>query len=208
MRPSGIIIQPRFFGALLGLGLLTSIAFAIAASIVSSVARAAPPSQCPAGTVINVQTHACVAVKAPSTTVPAAPAPVLKAPSTTVHLPANSGKPNCPSPPPCPPNASRCQTNPTTGCMTATPAACARGYYGAGCQTSCPGGATNSCSSNGACSQDIGGSGACSCNAGFYGAACQYSNALTCSGHGSVDAGGSCSCEVGYSGPSCNTQGK
>jgi hypothetical protein len=197
MKPSNVIIQPRSFGALLALAL------AITASVVSSLARAAPPPQCPAGTVLNVQTHGCVPIKPPITSAPAAPTPELKAPVTTVHLPVNNGKPNCPSPPPCPSGAGSCKTNPTTGCMTATPATCAPGYYGASCQA-CPGGASNICSSNGSCNQGMGGTGACSCMMGFTGPACQYSNALTCSGHGSVTANGNCICQTGYSGPSCN----
>ncbi len=197
------ISHSKLFGALPAVGLITSVTFAIAVCVVSPVARAAESPQCPAGTVLNVQTHACVPVKPPATRAPAIATPVLKAPVTTVHLPVNSGKSNCPSPPPCPSGASRCQTNPTTGCMTATPATCAPGYYGASCQA-CPGGASNSCSSNGTCSQGLGGTGACSCSAGFIGPACQYSNALTCSGHGSVTSYGSCVCQTGYSGPSCN----
>jgi hypothetical protein len=198
MKPSNAIIQSRLFAALLALGL--SIAFAIAASVVSSVARAAPPPQCPAGKIIDLQTHACVPVKPPAA--PAAPTPVLKAPIATVHLPANGGKPNCPQPPPCPSNAGTCQL--IAGCMTATPATCAPGYYGLAC-AACPGGAKNSCSSNGYCNQGMSGSGACNCYAGFTGAACQYSNAITCSGHGSANFNGSCVCESGYSGPSCKS---
>ncbi len=71
---------PKLFAALLALGLLTSIAFAIAAGVVSSVARAAPPPQCPTGTILNVQTHACVPVKPPTAAAPAASTPVLRPP--------------------------------------------------------------------------------------------------------------------------------
>jgi len=90
MNPPKPTSHPQLIGGLLALGLLASIAFAIAASVVFSVARAAESPQCPAGQVLNVQTHACVPVKPP--TAPAT-APVIKATAPLpVHLP--------PQPPP------------------------------------------------------------------------------------------------------------
>ncbi len=80
MHPPKPTSHPQLIGGLLALGLLTSIAFAIAASVASSVATAAPPPQCPTGKVLNVQTNTCVPVK-PATA--AAPAPAIKAPSPT-----------------------------------------------------------------------------------------------------------------------------
>jgi hypothetical protein len=194
MHPTRRSSHPKIFGALPALGLLTSIAFAIAVSVASSEAGAAPPQHCPAGTIPNLQTHACDPVKPP--TAPA-PLPVLKAPPPNAHVPIS----NCPGQPPCPAYAASCLRN-QAGCMTATPAQCAPGYYGASC-SACPGGASNSCSSHGSCNSGIGGSGVCSCSHGFNGPACQYSNAVTCSGHGSVEFNGGCICQAGFSGPSC-----
>ena len=49
------------------------------------------------------------------------------------------------------------------------------------------------------------GSGACTCSDTTYvGVACQYSNAVTCNGHGQVHGDGSCTCDAGYAGASCN----
>ncbi len=93
MNPTKPSNHPKLFGLLPALGLSTSIAFAIAASVVSSVARAAESPQCPAGQVLNVQTQACVPVKpptAPATAKPAAApatAPVIKALAPPMHLP-------------------------------------------------------------------------------------------------------------------------
>jgi len=131
MNPANLISHPRLTGALLAFGLLTSVAFAIAASVVSSVARAAPPAaQCPAGTVLNLQTHGCVPVKPPATPPPAVPTPVLKAPDTTVHLPVNSGQPN----PTCSGHGS---VNPSNGSCICNAGysepscnSCAMNYYG------------------------------------------------------------------------------
>jgi hypothetical protein len=191
--------HPRMFGALPSLGLFTLIAIAIGASVVSSVTGAASPSQqCPAGTILNLRTHACDPVKSPTA---ATSAPVTNAPPPVVHLPASSENSNCPASSPCPANAATCQRN-SAGCTTATPATCLPGHFGATCQA-CPGGASNSCSSHGSCNQGVSGNGACSCSSGFIGPACQFSNALTCNGHGSVNFNGSCTCETGYSGPSC-----
>jgi hypothetical protein len=83
MNPPKPTSHPQLIGG--PLALLTSIAFAISASVVSPVARAAESPQCPAGQVLNVQTNACVPVKPP--TAPA-PAPVIKATAPLpVHLP-------------------------------------------------------------------------------------------------------------------------
>jgi hypothetical protein len=176
------------FRRMAGTRTLNVVAFAIAASVVSSVARAAaPPQQCPTGTILNLQTHACDPAKPPSAP---ASSPVIKDP---VGHPAINDKPGKPV---CPENAATCLPG------TATPQTCAPGYYGAGCYV-CPGGATHSCSSKGTCSQGINGSGACSCVTGFAGPICQYSDASTCNGHGSASDTGSCTCQTGYSGPSC-----
>jgi hypothetical protein len=80
---------------------------------------------------------------------------------------------------------------------------CASGRYGTGC-VECPGGAANPCNGHGTCDQGISGSGACSCFQGFNGPACQYSNAVTCNGHGTVTFSGTCLCNTGFTGPSCN----
>jgi hypothetical protein len=79
--------------ALPALAFVTSMAFAIAAGSASSVALAGPPSQqCPAGTILNPQTHACAAVKPP-----AAPAalPVIKAPPPVTHVPVTGALTTC-----------------------------------------------------------------------------------------------------------------
>lgn len=163
MRPSSVMIQPRPFEALLALGLLTSIAFAIAASVVSSVARGAPPPQCPAGTVLNVQTHACVPVKPPTTP---APTLVLKAPVTAVHLPVNSGKPTVT----CNGHGS-VNSNGSCICNTEYSGAscntCAINYYGyPACQYSL---AATTCSGHGSVNPS---NGSCICDAGYSAPSC------------------------------------
>src|SRR5262245_59009286 len=78
-------------------------------------------------------------------------------------------------------------------------ATCPANRYGAFCDA-CPGGVSNACSGHGTCSDGISGSGVCSCVPGFAGPACQYSNAVTCNGHGVATASGACLCDNGYAG--------
>ncbi|HYV20656.1 MAG TPA: hypothetical protein VFC25_16655 [Verrucomicrobiae bacterium] len=80
---------------------------------------------------------------------------------------------------------------------------CAAGRYGPNCDA-CPGGAANPCSGHGTCNEGIAGSGACICAVGYTGPACQYSDATTCNGHGTVSSNGSCVCNVGFTGPTCD----
>ena len=87
--------------------------------------------------------------------------------------------------------------------QTSQCAGCAPGRYGANCDA-CPGGATNPCNGHGICDQGIFGSGVCACAPGYAGFACQYSDAVTCNGHGTVNAAGACTCAPGYTGPTCN----
>lgn len=116
----------------------------------------------------------------------------------------------CTIPPnqPCPPSAASCQEafSTTFGCpsfpyQSSTPASCKTGYYGPNCtpSPSCP-------SPNGVSSGGITGTGVCTCNPGFNGPSCQYSNASTCSGHGTVNYSGTCACNAGYGGANCNKQ--
>ena len=44
----------------------------------------------------------------------------------------------------------------------------------------------------------------CTCEDGFVGKSCEYSNAITCSGHGTAQPDGTCVCDEGYSGISCD----
>lgn len=88
---------------------------------------------------------------------------------------------------------------------TGQPFECASGYYGAMC-AACPGGASNKCSGHGSCNDGITGTGQCTCNPGFNGPSCQFSDAVTCSGHGTADYSGQCTCSAGYSGNSCDVK--
>ncbi|MGB6431034.1 MAG: hypothetical protein WBF06_10640 [Candidatus Acidiferrales bacterium] len=117
-------------------------------------------------------------------------------------VPANQNQP-------CPVGAATCEMQPETagvGCppvmvQTSTPASCKTGYHGPTCALSaaCPPG-------NGVSSGGIGGTAICTCNEGFAGASCQYSNASTCSGHGTANDSGTCTCNAGYSGANCAAQ--
>jgi hypothetical protein len=167
--------QP-LFDRLFTLALLTAIAYsiAIAASTVSAVASAAGLQQCPTGTVLNPQTHACELVKAPAV---AAPAPVIKAPAPVLNIPppaACNGHGSMSSMGTCICasgwSGSSCQSM-----STAAPQQCPYGTYGATCQA-CPGGVSSVCSSHGSCSQGVAGNGQCTCSFGFTGVACQFSN--------------------------------
>jgi len=80
---------------------------------------------------------------------------------------------------------------------------CPSGTWGPSC-VPCPGGTVNPCNGHGVCSDGAAGSGLCSCNVGYIGSACQYSDATTCSGHGTVSYQGSCSCIIGFAGTDCN----
>lgn len=92
--------------------------------------------------------------------------------------------------------------------QTSTCATCAPGRFGPLC-TACPGAILSGgaivavCNGNGTCSQGINGTGACACSSGFTGAACQFSNATTCSGNGTVLFNGACACNQGFTGPNC-----
>jgi hypothetical protein len=71
----------------------------------------------------------------------------------------------------------------------------------------CPGAPSNPCNElagGGACSEGVGGTGACTCNPGWIGGGCQFSDATTCNGHGTADGVGGCACQPGYAGASCN----
>jgi hypothetical protein len=158
--------HPRLIGALPALGLLTSIAFAIAAGV-ASVARAAPPPQCPPGTVLNAVTHACTLVKAPAAAAPAASTPVLKVPVTTAHPPANSGNAatTCNGHGSVTSNGS-CSCNAGYGGSNCN--SCAVNYYGyPTCQYAL---ASSTCNGNGV----VAANGSCSCNAGYTGSNCNY----------------------------------
>ena len=48
--------------------------------------------------------------------------------------------------------------------------------------------------------------GNCSCSSGFVGAGCAYSDATTCSGHGSVSVSGECTCDGGWEGSDCSQE--
>ena len=71
------------------------------------------------------------------------------------------------------------------------------GQYGPFC-TPC------NCSGNGICNGGVGGDGTCSCYPGYNGPNCQYGNATTCNGHGTVNYFGQCTCDTGYGGSYCN----
>jgi hypothetical protein len=159
-------------GASAALGPLASMVFAIAASVAPSVAGAAsPPQQCPAGTIPNLQTHACDAVKAP--------APVIKEP--IVHVPVNSGKP--------PPNCNGHGSGDSNGgCLCegkySGPSCnlCATNYYGyPDCTYAL---AATTCTGHGILTSN----GSCSCNAGYTGGSCN-SCATNYSGYPSCQTG-------------------
>uniref|UniRef100_H2ZNA7 Stabilin 2 n=1 Tax=Ciona savignyi TaxID=51511 RepID=H2ZNA7_CIOSA len=93
---------------------------------------------------------------------------------------------------------------------------CCGGYYGSDCHP-CPGGADNTCSRNGVCSDGIDGSGKCTCNPGFHGYACELCETgrygrkclpCECTVNGicneGINADGSCICDVGYTGINCD----
>lgn len=88
-------------------------------------------------------------------------------------------------------------------------ATCQPNMFGAYCQQ-CPGyttsglGPCNSIGGGGQCNDTISGTGLCQCNPGFLGDKCQYSNAVTCNGHGTVSASGVCTCNTGYKGTTCS----
>jgi len=81
---------------------------------------------------------------------------------------------------------------------------CPPGTWGEQC-LQCPGGPDNVCSQRGTCSQGINGNGTCSCNAGFAGPMCEYSDQVTCNGHGTANFAGQCSCALGWAAPTCST---
>jgi hypothetical protein len=82
----------------------------------------------------------------------------------------------------------------TTGYCSSCPA----GRYGNLCNP-CPG-----CNGRGTCHDGISGDGLCNCNVGSNGPFCEYTDALTCSGHGTAQYNGSCTCFPGFMGASCN----
>ncbi|XP_029968953.1 stabilin-2 isoform X2 [Salarias fasciatus] len=93
---------------------------------------------------------------------------------------------------------------------------CCAGFFGAHCEP-CPGPTAQPCSSNGACSDGVDGSGVCRCSGGFNGTACE-----TCQGgkygvhcdqecdckNGRCSDGlrgdGTCECDVGWRGVHCD----
>ncbi len=184
MNPPKPMSHPRLIGELLVLGILTSIAFAITGGVASSVARAAPPPQCPTGTILNLQTHACVPVKPPAAAAPAAkPAAIAGPAPTAVNSLTKTATCTLPPSENCPPTAASCLyqtaccttsqgTQKCESVLTSKAASCLQGYFGPSCQ-SCPGGASNPCSGNGTCGQGITGTGTCTCYTGFTGPACQ-----------------------------------
>src|SRR4029079_15742778 len=86
---------------------------------------------------------------------------------------------------------------------TAQCSSCPPGRYGPNC-AQCPNSGGQVCSGRGTCSDGINGSGSCSCFVGSNGPMCQYSNQVTCNGHGIANYDGSCSCNVGFAGRQCN----
>lgn len=200
-------VTVRAFGALLALGLITSIAFVIAASVVSSVARAASPA-CPAGTALNAQTHACVAVKPPTPVAPAAKPTIAPAPTVNPAIaPAPTAKPAVIAAPPAP-IALKPPTN-TATCTLPTFPACSPPAASCQLQTVCcttPQG-TQKCA-------NVENSKPASCLRGYYGAgctACPGGASNPCSGNGSCSQGisgsGVCSCYSGFTGTNCQTAG-
>ncbi|XP_076025570.1 LOW QUALITY PROTEIN: stabilin-2 [Genypterus blacodes] len=95
---------------------------------------------------------------------------------------------------------------------------CCPGYWGPDCMD-CPEHPNTPCSSNGVCSDGLGGNGTCSCKVGFAGTACEDCEpnrfGSTCSSvcscvHGVCNAGlhgdGRCTCFSGYKGPNCDQE--
>ncbi len=106
----------------------------------------------------------------------------------------------------CGPTSSRATCRPACPAVSnGQPLSCNVGYYGANC-LSCPTANSKVCSGQGVCGDGMSGNGLCTCNEGFVGYACQYSNAVTCSGHGTVSSSGMCTCSAGYSGTACNVR--
>jgi hypothetical protein len=89
---------------------------------------------------------------------------------------------------------------------------CDAGFFGAGCAQQCPGGASNPCNGQGACSDGEGGTGACACVPGFSGAGCDI-NIDDCSPNPCQNAGSctdgvnsyTCTCSTGFTGANCQT---
>ena len=87
---------------------------------------------------------------------------------------------------------------------------CDSGYYGAACQTQCPG--QGFCSNNGTCSDGAGGSGSCTCLAAHFGLDCSgmCPGGGNCSNHGTCADGasgsGKCSCATSFFGLDCAGQ--
>lgn len=127
------------------------------------------------------------------------------------YCPAGSAVPIiCPAGSYCPAgSAAPTACSPTMDCPAGSAAPdCLSGFYGPSCQ-SCPtfNGLVCGGTSRGMCDDGISGSGVCSCAAGFNGSSCQYSNAITCNGHGTATSTGSCICNPGFAGATCNTCG-
>lgn len=63
------------------------------------------------------------------------------------------------------------------------------------------------CNNHGWCDTSMQSTQTCTCDpaSGYVGPACQYSNATTCNGHGTVNYVGACTCMQGFTGPYCNT---
>lgn len=62
------------------------------------------------------------------------------------------------------------------------------------------------CENGGMYIQDVPGvskTGSCKCTPGFVGPQCQFSDAVTCAGHGTANADGTCKCTPGFAGPQC-----
>ena len=79
---------------------------------------------------------------------------------------------------------------------------CEYGYWGAGCENECDGGAATPCSGHGTCSSGREGTGMCTCAYGWIGVdcggECVGGAATPCNGHGQCDSGrggsGQCTC--------------
>lgn len=91
-----------------------------------------------------------------------------------------------------------CQQKQTVAGQVCT--SCKPNFYSGDCSRTCP-----NCNS-GVCRSGISGDGSCNCTArGTTGQFCQFSDAVTCNGHGKANYDGSCTCNTGFAQPNCGT---